>query len=425
MADLNTQIRDYFEATAPAVETHQVARAPAQPDRAPRLVPGWVVAIGSAVVVGLAIGIPALFLLSGDGGVVATRLSVSSTITPPTTVAAATPSPVSVPVVEGGAAVLESPLLLLDRGVAFARSGDTLWAWDADGGVAAYRDGAWRNLPPLPGNVLDVAGALDESVWALTTESTNPVRSTLWYFEEGTWRQFPEEQPVPDPERFEDAETVEVDGVTGNVWLHYGEGLQRWDGVEWTSSGNPPIEMVLDDIVMIADGTVWAARYNPWFPELAAGLVRYHPDTGTWESVRPLGGDKDVPAVLAPTPNGNLWVLVADVPEWPRDDPTDWTPPSAWVLAYFDSTTGEWTLYRVPDGDPRDIVADDEAVWLTHRPAASEESMVARFDRMTWTNYVLGRTIDSLGIGADGTLWASIHPINRLRQLVTEGEASP
>ena len=428
MADLNTQIRDYFEATVPAVEASQAFERPAQHDRALRPVSGWVVAITAAVAVVLAIGVPVLLLRGGDGGAVATQAPVpSTTAAPTTTVAAATPLPITLPVVDGGAVFVEppppAPADVLASGVAYARSGDTLWAWDADGGVAGYRDGAWRSLPPLPGMGLDVAGTLDGTVWALTRTPPGPsAQSTLWYLEEGIWNQLPQDRVLPTG--IEDAEDVEVDEATGIVWLGDPNGvLHRWTGAEMTTSGNSPVEMVLDRIAVTGDGTVWASRFNPFFPQLPAGLLRYYPDTDTWESVRPLGGDVDVPAILAGTPDGNLWVLLADVLEWPPE-PLDQYP-STWALAYFDNTADEWTIYRVPAGASGHVVADGEVVWLTHSPLDPAEPMVARFDRTTWTTYQWGPTIDSLGIGDDGTLWVSIHPTNMMQQLVTQDGSRP
>ena len=67
-----------------------------------------------------------------------------------------------------------------------------------------------------------------------------------------------------------------------------------------------------DEIAITADGSLWASRFNPFFPDLPAGLIRYDLGTDAWEWVRPLGGDVDVPAALHATAAGNLWVVLAD-----------------------------------------------------------------------------------------------------------------
>jgi hypothetical protein len=290
---------------------------------------------------------------------------------------------------EAGAAHLEPVPLQLGTVAGFARSGDTLWVWDVAGGIAGYREGVWEGYPALPIRAFDVAGTSGGAVWALTGFDADS--STLWYLEEGVWRQLPGEvQP--------ELEIVEVDEATGILWLTTPGSLLRWDGVEMTSAGSPPRQMVIDEVAVTGDGTVWVSRFNPYFPG-SGGLARYHDDTGTWESVRPLGGDRDLHAVLAPTPDGNLWVLLADfrVSE---------LPPAAGALAYFDSTTGEWTIHRLPEEVLGDLAADDEGIWWV-RLGIEGLAGVVRFDGQTRTTYLPQLTVDELGVGADGTLWVS------------------
>lgn len=89
MSDLGTQIRDYLDLTAPAVETERIAQAPDGDGHSTRLVPSWVVAAGFAAAVLLVIGIPAAFFLRGDSGDVAG----TDAPTPTAAVTATTPSP--------------------------------------------------------------------------------------------------------------------------------------------------------------------------------------------------------------------------------------------------------------------------------------------------------------------------------------------
>jgi hypothetical protein len=303
-------------------------------------------------------------------------------------------TPTSVPVVEGGALDVErEPVQLLGEEV-FARSGDTLWAWVREGGdgrIAGYRNGTWVSLPPLPGIVLDVSGDADGTVWAVSTidRSSSNRDHGVWYLENGVWRQLYSEWLT-------EANAVEVDEASGLVWVVSSD-LFSWDGEELTRRGSPPQEMAIDLIAVAGDGTVWASFFNPFVPPGPAGLVRYHPGTDRWEWVRPLGGDENVPAVLAPTPAGDLWVLLEDY----RGEVTP-------ALAHLDSSTGRWTVSALPEGatwsdtyGPGGWAADDEAFWLTWSPS------VLRFDGQTWTVSPVHRTIYALGIAADGTVWAS------------------
>jgi hypothetical protein len=300
-------------------------------------------------------------------------------------------TPTSLPVIEGGAVTLERAELGIGAAVDFARSGDTLWVWGTEGQPAGYREGAWEILPPLQGGwvdisgtllsgVLDITGTLDAGVWALTV---NPYQ--LWRLDDDGWRRV-SDQPLP----FE-AERIELDEASGVVWVGTPESLGSWDGSEMIAHEASPQNMVIDDIAVTADGTVWAARFNPFFPGLPAGLIRYHADSGDWEWVRPLGGEENVPVVLASTPDGNLWALL-----------TDYEDLESLAVAHFESRTGEWTVYSLPEGATGQLAADDESVWLTNGGR-----FAFRFDGSAWTTHTATFMIDRLGIAADGTVWAS------------------
>ena len=323
-------------------------------------------------------------------------------------------TPTSLPVIEGGAVTLEKAELGIGAAVDFSRSGDTLWVWGMEGRPAGYRDGAWENLPPLQGgwvdisgtllsSVLDITGTPDTGVWALTVSPPHHIshpQSQIWRLEDDEWRR------VSNLPLSGDAERIEVDEASGLlVWVRTDRSLYSWDGSELIAHGDPPQDMVFDDIAVTADGTVWAARFNPFFPQLPAGLIRYHTDTGDWEWVRPLGGDENVPAVLAPTPDGNLWALLTD------------HDLESLAVAHFESRTGEWTVYSLPEGEINQWAADDEFVWLT-----THGQLVFRLDGSAWTSHMADFMIDNLGIAADGTVWASHATVAGVHQLVFDAE---
>lgn len=282
-----------------------------------------------------------------------------------------------------------------------ARSGDLVWAWDRDGHIAAYRDGSWSGMPALPDPVVDVAGSASNA-WAITTNRCDPTlpdwegvgcKSALWRLEDGLWQQRPEWQQLPD------LQDIEVDPATGTVWFAdaYGE-LLRWDGAEVTRLGNPAA-MPNDGIAVTSDGTIWASRFNFYFPT-DVGLARYNEDTGSWEAVQPLRGGNHQ-AVMAPTPNGDLWVWLSEFPSAESF--------SGEALAYYDSDTGAWTLYEdgsaLHDGVGA-MTADTGTAWLIG--STSEPWGIRQFDGQTWTRHRAtegGDEFNDIAAAPDGTIW--------------------
>ena len=204
---------------------------------------GPLIAVG-ALVGALLIAVPILWLGGGDESSVGATPAPTVAALPITTVAPATTiTPTTVL-----ASHLEPAPLQLGDEIGFSQSGDTLWAWDGEGGVAGYCDGAWQTLSPLPDAVRDVAGTLNGPVWALTDGS-------LWYLEDGDWRTLPQEAALP-IEMGIDVARVEVD-ATGIVWVLVGADLYRWDGIEMTQVVSAPDGSILDDFVVAGNGTIW------------------------------------------------------------------------------------------------------------------------------------------------------------------------
>jgi hypothetical protein len=396
---IERQLEDYGRHLDGLITDLEIPFLPAQPVRPvtadqPMLRRRWLIAatgVATLVVIALVV-----LVRSGTG----TEPTPSADQGPPVLGGVDRVTPTSSPTEEGGSATLERAPVQLGGEAVFTRSGDTLWAWqgEGDGQVVGYRDGEWVSLPPLPGTVLDVTGDQEGPVWAVTRISRSllvPDRA-VWSLEDGMWLRIHDERLI-------DAAQIEVDEATGIVWVATSNDLFSWDEKELIRRESPPQGMVLDSIAVTGDGTVWATRFNPFFDHLPAGLVRYHPDTGAWEWVRPLGGSENVPAVLAPTPEGDLWVLLED-----------YEGPVAPVLAHFDSVTEEWTVHALPEGWPwqwshgqGNWTADDETFWVARSSASEGARWVLRFDGLEWTTFPVHRTISTLGIGGDGTVWVS------------------
>jgi hypothetical protein len=185
-------------------------------------------------------------------------------------------------------------------------SGDYTWAWD-DHEIRRYAGGTWSFYASAPSSVRDLAYTSD-TLW---TAGSGGLRS----FDDGVWQR-PEAVSGP----FFWLCCIAAAPDNGVLWLSTGEDLYRFDGIEATNVGHPftPGGYV-GQIAVTVDGTVWAGGlygYAPW----VGGLARYDPDTRVWETVRPLGGDDDVPAwTLAPSPDGDLWALMYD---WPHIEET-------------------------------------------------------------------------------------------------------
>jgi streptogramin lyase len=294
----------------------------------------------------------------------------------------------------------ESPLAPLGEAQGLTASGGILWAWDAEGNVAGKVFSHWSEMPPLPDPVIDVA-AVDGTPWAITTNRCDPsfpdwegvgCETTLWRLTDDAWEQLPQLGDLPLPDDLED---IEFD-LSGTLWIVTAEGgLYTWDGIEAASV----VETGLlrdDGIAITGDGTVWASRFNPYFPD-DVGFAILDRARGAWKPISPLGAQNQH-AVMATTPDGDLWVWFS---EFPSNSSLSGT-----ALAYYDSTASEWTIHDsgIPAGSAQAMAASHEAVWLA---MSSTGAGVWRFDGETWTQLNTNRGVEILDVAVapDGTVW--------------------
>jgi hypothetical protein len=303
-------------------------------------------------------------------------------------------------------------------------------AWAADSAdLWHFADGAWTVLP-LP--VLPWAGA---AAWDLLRISDGTLWATV-----GT----PDRNP-DDPGPY---------ALRGTEWTRVGTGsadilaVDR-NGVVWvarsvashptvvdvrslafdgrTSSESAPtpstdlVYQVPGHLAIGHDGAIWVGgspRYPPAVPpagwNLQSGLMRYL--DGRWEPVRPRGDSSPFAVLdLIVAPNGDVWVVGADVSATDPTNPGELGPP--WI-ARFDGT--RWavfgqdggfpgpgqpatTVYGLADTVPQSSVAagPDGTIWV------ATESGLARFDGVTWTTLYPGVRFSAVSVAPDGTVWVS------------------
>jgi streptogramin lyase len=277
-------------------------------------------------------------------------------------------------------------------------SGGFLWVW-GENEIWRYTDGTWEEYAPTSSAPSDVAYDGD-TLWALT--------EGLSYLDGNEWRQL---AVAP-----YGVWRIDADPNTGILWLSTGGELFRWGSEEMANVGFPPnyppqsdgaSTGFVGDIVVAADGSVWATGLNGYLSWLG-GLAVYHDDSSSWETVRPWRSDEDIPASsLAPTPDGDLWVMLSD---WSEDWEEPTAPPPRWALAHRDGATGDWTIYdeALPDGYPLVMGATDDAVWLAQGDSSAEGFQpiegAVRFNGETWTHHVTGAPVD-IAVAPDGTIW--------------------
>jgi hypothetical protein len=294
--------------------------------------------------------------------------------------------------------------------ISMKSSGGSIWAW-SDYRLWRYTDSEWSLYAPISGRVVDVGYVFDTHLVALDIDK-------LQYFDGDGW-QFVPGSPQ-DPWR------IEVDDRTGIAWVSAGDQLYRWNGDDMTSVGRPPNSTDgfgwVGDIAVTSDGILWSAGMNGWIPSWG-GLSSYDDANSAWEMVRPWRNDEDVPAqLLATTPNGDLWVVLADWSE-------DWQEREAagksfveWALAHRDGETGEWTVFDrgLPEGYPNAMVADDSAVWLASgglgNPVTNVDGLF-RFDGETWSHYLSGTIVENIAVTPDGTILYADGYWNAIQQI--------
>jgi hypothetical protein len=357
------------------------------------------------MVVALLIAVPSLWLSVGDGGPVGgdapgpgTTISPATTALPPTTVV---PSTTEVP----GTTPPPEPTAVLSGDIEVETFGDSTWAWN-ESEIWRYSAGGWSLHAAPPSDVHDLAYG-SGTLWATTS-------SGLHYLEAGTWHRVDFDAfPASERPRWFSITQVVAEPDTGIVWVAAGDDLFRWDGTSLANVGRHPDEDLSGPglIAVTTDGTVWAGGGYAWVPHFGA-LKRYDHDTGTWEAVRPLGGDEDVPAwELAATPDGDLWVVLSDWPDdWWMQEGRAFTV--VVTLVRLDAS-GEWVIYDdPPEGGILTMTSGAGSVWMAQRVPSSdgpdEIGRIARFDGETWTYYLEGTEVNDIAVASDGTVWYTV-----------------
>jgi hypothetical protein len=198
-----------------------------------------------------------------------------------------------------------------------------------------------------------------------------------------------------------------------------------FDGQTWSDSAPTPstdlVYQVPSHLAIGHDGAIWVGgtvRYPIEDPpsgwNLHSGLMRQL--DGRWEPVRPRGDGSPFAVLdLIVAPNGDVWVVGADVSATDPADPRKLGPP--WV-ARFDGT--RWAVfgqdggfpgpgqqatisYRLGDTVPQSSVAagPDGTIWV------ATDGGLARFDGVTWTTLYPGVVFSAVSVAPDGTVWVS------------------
>ena len=308
---------------------------------------------------------------------------------------------------------IEAPTLWTEAHL--ATSGDVTLAWNADG-IWRYSEGAWTRFADAPPGAFDLAYTA-EALWAIA-------ESGVSYLDPEGWHPFDEAPP--------DTYRIAGDPVADVLWLSTGEDLYRWDGTSMSMAGhlpngNGPVGAdigYVGDIVVTGDGSVWASGLFGWMP-WTAGMARYDTRTGAWEAVRPLGGTDDIPATeMAPTPDGDLWVVLADwFEDWEARAAAN-EPVAVLSLARYVEEAGQWLVFEYPsEGYPGAIASGGDSIWLTRGASVAGGTPlpgVAYFDGERWATYLedlpVDDTVAALTVAADGTIWYSGN--GEIRQLV-------
>jgi hypothetical protein len=296
--------------------------------------------------------------------------------------------------IEGAKIEYCSPLKIFAGVRGMKTSGDSLWALRVNE-IWRYKEGEWSFYAFVPGSS-DHMAYLSDKLWAVEN-------NRLQYFDGEQW------QEIPGP--IMGAYSIKADDESGILWVSTGENLYRWDVEEMSYIAHPRVPCCyLYELEVTGDGSVWAGGlygYLPW----VGGLARFDDAAGSWEMVRPWRAEEDVtPQLLATTPNGDLWVMLVDWSE-------DWgalqeagEPFVEWALAYWDSASGEWTVFEqdLPEGYPSAMAADDGGVWLAQGSGFVEQMEfdgLAHFDGENWSHYLPGTNVFDVAVAPDGTIW--------------------
>lgn len=137
---------------------------------------------------------------------------------------------------------------------------------------------------------------------------------------------------------------------------------------------------------------------------------------GRWEPLRPRGDGSPFAVLdLIVAPNGDVWVVGADVSATDPTNPGQLGPP--WI-ARFDGT--RWAVFGQDGGFPEPgqpptiayawgdtlpqssvAAGPDGTIWV------ATTSGLARFDGVTWSTFYRGIGFSAVSVAPDGTVWVS------------------
>ncbi len=324
----------------------------------------------------LGVGLIALILVGcGDPAASPTLIPPTATPKAPTTSPTAAPTKSTAPLV--GVMGIET-------------SGGFLWAWNGDE-IWRYTGGEWSPYAASPyyeDPFLQNVAYVSDRLWAV-------VDNRLQYLEGGEWQEIPGQD--------QDVYRVAAEDQSSVLWVSAGETVYRWNGEEMTDVGPQPISRgFVWEMAVTGDRDLWAGFWEDQDSPNLGELIHYDDAKGAWEIVRPWRSDEgSKPLVLAPTPNGDLWVLL--MTDFQRTE-------KPWVLAHRDGASGEWTAFEkgFPQGLPWAMAADDEAVWLAQGKGyvlhGGFDGLV-RFDGECWSRYLPGTMVNDVAVAPDGSIW--------------------
>jgi hypothetical protein len=356
----------------------------------------------AAILILVAVGIAALVMRTGNAPIAdepapPTTVSEAPTVSEPPTVSEAP----TVPLTDARLTIVPEPST--PAAITVAGTGD-IWV--------GANDGVWRFSEAETGrkgrgDVADLAIAPDGTVWAAFW-SGNTVSLAVLKYE--TWVDYPR------PEGYFGNITTDQGGT---LWWGSNSGLHRLEVDEWVNvddaipdaydaSETNTLEVRVE---AAPDGAVWVGTWWGLGPE-SGGLARF--DGTVWDEI-PLPGGQPAPVYnLAVAPNGDLWVVLAELGPGEDDD---------WSLARFDGDS--WTVFTEADGMPHNLVysmaaGPDGVVWLTQRPTtntpgASGGGIVA-FDGEQWTSFIEDENVRDVAVEPDGTVWLAGDRLYRIER---------
>jgi hypothetical protein len=299
-------------------------------------------------------------------------------------------------------------------------------AWAADlANVWHFAGGAWTRLPvPEPWAIWDLLRTSDGTLLAtLGTLDRNPDDPGLYALRRAEWTRVGRgSADLVAVDRNDAVWVAGSDSSDPSVVVVRSLGFDGRIGSE--SAPRPSTDLVYQvpsHLAIGRDGAIWvggSVRFPIVAPpagwNLHSGLMRYF--DGRWEPVRPRGSSSPFAVLdLTVAPNGDVWVVGADVSAADPTNPDELGPP--WI-ARFDGT--RWAVFGEEGGFPGlGQRASTVYVWGDTVPTSSvaagpdgtiwvaTDSGLARFDGVSWTTLFRGVGFSAVSVAPDGTVWVS------------------